>query len=101
MKAIENGVTSVISAIKSDAFKKSGYNNWKKAMKKGKEFKTHQIINAHKEAVARYIQHKPSDTSSTGQQMNRNMKQQQAENRRMLLKILLSIRYLGNYFQTV
>ena len=101
LKAIENGATSVISALQSDAFTKSGYNNWKKAVEKGKGFKAHQITNAHKEAVARYIQHKPSDTSSIDQQMNRDMKQQQAENRRMLLKILSSVRYLGNYFQTV
>jgi len=41
-------------------------------MEKGKGFKAHQITNAHKEAVARYIQHKPSDTSSIDHQMNRS-----------------------------
>lgn len=97
LKAIENGSTSVITTLQSDAFTKSGYNNWKKAMEKNKGFKAHQLTNAHKEALARYIQHKPSDASSIDQRIDRTLRVQQLENRKMLLKILSNIRFLGKY----
>ena len=95
LKAIEGGTTSILTTLQSDAFMKSGYSNWKKAMEKNKGFKNHQTTNACREAVTRYIQHKPSDPNSIDQQMDIGMRKQWAENRKKLLKILSNIRYLG------
>ena len=88
---IENGATSILTILHSDDFTKSGYSNWKNSMEKKKGFRAHQKTNAHKEAVSRYIQHKLADSCTIDQQMDRLLRVQQAENRKMLLKILSNI----------
>lgn len=95
LKAIENNALSELAQIQSDAFTKSGYKNWKKALEKNKGFNAHQNSSAHKEATARYITQKPSDTTSVDHLINSATKVQMAENRRMFLKILSNIRFLG------
>lgn len=95
LKAIENGAISEGSLSQSDAFTKSGFSNWKKAMERNKGFKAHQNTNSHREAVARYIIHKPSDVGSVDDLLNSCKKVQMTENRKMLLKILSNIRFLG------
>ena len=58
-------------------------------------FNKHQNSNAHKEATARFVTQKPSDTTSVDHLINLANNAQVAENRRMLLKIMSNIRFLG------
>ena len=95
LKAIENNALSELSLNQSDAFTKSGYRNWKKALQKNKGFNKHQNSRAHKEATARFVTQKPSDTKSVDHLINSANNAQMAENRRMFLKILSNVRFLG------
>ena len=57
IKAIETNSMSGESArrsTKSDSFVQSGYDNWKKALKKGCGFERHEKADCHREAVLRY-----------------------------------------------
>ena len=95
LKAIEINALSELSLKQSDVFTKCGYKNWKKALEKNKGFNKHQNSSAHKEATARFITQKPSDTTSVDHLLNSANNIQMAENRRMLLKIMSNVRFLG------
>ena len=41
-------------STKSDSFVQSRYDNWKKALKKGRGFERHEKADYHREAVLRY-----------------------------------------------
>jgi hypothetical protein len=76
---------------KDQAFTKSGFSNWKKAIEK---FNKHELTIAHHQAVE-LVESIPNTTKNVGEMLSGIDTKQKAENRVMLRVILTSIRYLA------
>lgn len=86
---------SMISATKAETvFTETGYRNWKKALESGRGFSKHECSDSHKEATERLIT-APGTSKDIGEIMVDNLAATKERNRRMLLKLLQSVRYLG------
>ena len=81
---------SVINA--EDAFISMGFSNWKLATS---VFQQHELSNCHKEAVEKIIT-LPATTSDGVEMLCKAHAQEKSENRQVLLKILLNLRFLVN-----
>ena len=87
---------NMISSNKAeDAFTKIGYTNWKKALEKNKGFAKHQASDCHKEATERLITAPTTAKGDIAYLIDENSQAIKQNNRKMLLKILSSIRYLA------
>ena len=93
MKAITNNMISSGYAEKS--FTSKGYNNWKKTTEKNKGFKRHESSASHKKAVARYISIPAEVVGDIGELISDQHAKDKVVNRKALLSILDSIRYLA------
>ena len=71
-----------------DAFIRTGFSNWKKALEK---FEKHQSSLSHRDAIDQVV-YKNRDV---GEMLRKGYAEQKAENWQMLRSILSSIRYLG------
>ena len=95
IKAIETDNMSRESSsrsTKSDSFVQSGYDNWKKALKKGRDFERREKADYHRETVLRY---EIAPSSAIGDICNMTSTVYAAkrlENRKMLLKTLSNLR---------
>ena len=84
VKVAETNSLSTQSLSQGDAFLKQGFQNWKRATEKSRGFQKHEMSEAHKEAVVRYVKTNPIqpdvvDTVSTEAEKIR------FKNRQMLL----------------
>jgi len=68
-----------------------GYSNWKDTTLR---FRNHELSASHREAVDMIV-HLPTTTQHIGQLLSRQYASETAKNRRVLLKILSSIRFLA------
>ena len=80
--------------IKEDAFITSGFSNWKNATESEKRFTQHESSKTHGDAVSRFLKI-PSETNDLIQTIRSTLKLQQDQNRKSLIKIISSIRYLA------
>ena len=86
----------MISSTKSEhVFTKYGFTNWKKALEKNKGFLKHENSDSHKEATERLITAPISTKCDIDEMMSDIAQEEKETNRKMLLKILSSIRYLA------
>ena len=84
-----------MSSTKAEnVFTKTGYRNWKKALESGRGFSKHECSDAHKEATERLII-APETSRDIGEILNNTVAITKETNRRMLLKLLQSVRYLA------
>ena len=100
IKAIETNNMSGETArrsTKSDSFVQSGYDNWKKALEKGCSFERHEKADYHREAVLRYKIATSSAIGDICDMTSTAYAPKHLENRKMLLKILSNLRFLGLY----
>ena len=74
--------------------KKGGYSNWKKAMEKGRGFQLRERCSYHCKAVTRYIV-APNAMGNSVDMTSREYAAERCVNRKMLIKILSNVRYLG------
>eukprot|EP00731_Ephydatia_muelleri_P029859 Em0021g382a len=81
----------VLHGNKDDAFAKSGYSHWKKALER---FDKHENSASHHEAVDLLVTI-PNSTSDVGEMLSSALAEEKAENRKMLSTIISTIRYLG------
>ena len=72
-------------------FSRTGFSNWKKALER---FEKHQKSNFHCEAVQLTVVI-PSSTRNVGEMLSKSFTQQRAENRKVLMVILSTIRFLA------
>ncbi len=85
---------NLISSSKIEkAFVGEGFRNWKKACEKDCGFYKHQQSDSHLEAAERY--HYATTGEDIGSVVSSNYKQEMETNRKILLKILSNVRYLG------
>ena len=96
LKAAETKSLSVQSVIQGDAFTKTGFSNWRKALEEAKGFKKHQSSKGHREAVVRH-EKAANNKSDVIDMISTKHAIQRSQNRQMLLKILTNIRYLGKF----
>ena len=87
---------SLSSSKQEEAFTNKGFNNWKKAMTKD-GFSAHATTGAHNEATMRVVK-APVEYKNIESSMSEEHFLEQYNNRRMLLKILSNVRYLGGFF---
>ena len=80
-----------ITNNKDEAFTRSGFSNWKKALER---FEKHQSTLEHREAIE-LVKTIPNATKDVGGMLSGVHAQQKAENREILQMMLSSIRYLG------
>ena len=93
---VKANYTNALSASRTDqAFTTKGFTNWKKAMTKD-GFHDHELSHAHREATLRIIK-APVEYVNIGVNLSEQYMMEQLNNRKMLLKILSNVRYLGNY----
>lgn len=91
--------TNALSASKADAaFVTKGFTNWKKALTKD-GFGGHELSHAHREATLRMVK-APAEYGNVGVNLSEKFLFEQINNRKMLLKILSNVRYLGKFHQT-
>ena len=76
-----------------DAFFKQGFQNWKRATEKSRGFRKHEMSNAHKEAVVRYVKTNPTQPDVVDM-VSTEAEKIRFKNRQMLLKILTNVRSL-------
>lgn len=81
----------VLHGNKDDAFAKSGYSHWKKALER---FDKHENSASHREALDLLVTI-PSSTSDVGEMLSSAHAEEKAENRKMLSIIISTVRYLG------
>ncbi len=77
-----------ISLNQEDAFIKTGFSDWKRALEK---FKKHQLSHSHRQAVDFIM----NTTKNVGEMVQKGYAEQKAENRQILLTIFNCVRYLG------
>ena len=76
---------------KDDAFTKTGYSQWKKALER---FEKHQNSDSHHEAVDILVT-TPSSTKDVSEMLSPIHAQEKTVNRKMLSTIMTTVRYLG------
>ena len=76
---------------KEDAFIISGLSNWKNATESDKGFTQHESSKTDGDAVSRFLKI-PSETNDLIQAIRSTIKLQQDQNKKSLIKIMLSIR---------
>lgn len=91
-------VKAISSTKKEEAFTTRGFSNWKKAMSKD-GLKGHEISHSHKEATLRILK-APVEYKNVGSSLSEEFRMEQLNNRKMFLKILSNIRYLGKTVRT-
>ena len=91
------GGESARSSTKSDSLVLSGYDNWKKALEKGRGSEKHEKADYHQEAVLGYEIAPSSAIEDICDMTLRAYAAKRLENRKMLLKILSNLRFLGLY----
>ena len=83
-----------LSASKAeDAFTKKGFRNWKKALTDG--FPSHETSLAHREATMRLVEAPSATYGKIDASMSEAFSYEQAQNRKMLTRILSNVPYLG------
>ena len=82
----------VLHGNKDDAFAKSGYSHWKKALER---FDKHENSASHHEAVDLLVTIPNSTSDVGGEMLSSALAEEKAENRKMLSTIISTIRYLG------
>ena len=88
-----------VGAISSNnveqTFVKTGFRNWKNALEKEKGFLLHETSALHGEAIERYVKSKTSN-HAIGETLPSSIKpDKQTAKRNALMKIFVSVRYLG------
>lgn len=83
---------SVQATSQSDAFTKTGFRNYKKATE---SFQKHQSTKCHLEALERYVT--APKTDDVLDQLSSKHAEQRKYSRKMLLKIITNIRFLGKF----
>ena len=90
--------TNALSTRKADAaFVTKGFTNWKKALTKD-GFGGHEL--AHREATLRMVK-APAEYGNVGVNLSEKFMFEQINNRKMLLKILSNVRYLGKFHRNI
>ena len=84
---------AISSTKKEVSFTTKGFTNWKKALTKD-GFGAHEASHSHQEATLRVLK-APAEYRNVGSSLSDNFRLEQQNNRKMLLKILSNIRYLG------
>ena len=82
---------------KSDSFVQSGYDNWTKALEKGRGFERHEKADYHREAVLRYEIAPSSAIGDICAMTSTAYAAKRLENCKMLLKVLSNSPFLGLY----
>ena len=86
----------MISSTKAEiAFTETGYQNWKNAMETKRGFHKHELSDSHKEATQRLITIPATMKGPVDELHSTHHSLQKANNRRIFLKILANVRYLG------
>ena len=86
----------MISSTKGEAsFTEKGYQNWKKALAKGKGFQKHESSECHKEATERFCKIPSTIKGDIGEMMLTKHALEKLHSRTILLKILRNICYLA------
>ena len=96
-KAHEIGAISTSKL--EQTFITQGFRNWKKACEKDCGFDKHEKSDCHKEAVERYVL-APS-MGNAGEMLSAQFKEERIQSRRIFLKILSCVRYLGKQSATI
>ena len=86
---------SIRRSAKSDSFEESGYDNWKKALEKDREFEKHEKAVYYREAVLRYEVAPSTAMGDICDMTSTVFAAKRLENRQMLLKLFSNIRFLG------
>ena len=86
VKAAETNSLSTQSLSQGDAFLKQGFQNWKRATKKSRGFRKHEMSKAHKKAVVRYVKTNPTQPDIVDM-VSTEAEKIRFKNRQMLLKI--------------
>ena len=73
------------------SFIRKGFHNWKDATLK---FRAHESSNTHKEAILKVVT-LPKTTRNVGEALSSSLRHEKLERRKVLLKILSNIRFLG------
>ena len=93
IKALQH---NMISSTKGEAaFTDLGFQNWKKALAKGKGFYKHESSDCHKEAAARWCDIPSTVNRDVGEMISTQHALEKCNNRRILLKILGNVRHLA------
>ena len=92
MKAVHGNMLSSTKA--EETFTRIGYNNWKKALEKGRGFDKHELSATHKEATDRFIIIPKSTVGDIGELLSESYHKEKYENRQILLKIFENIRFV-------
>ena len=79
---------------KEDTFIASGFSNWKNATESEKGFTQHKLSKTRGDAVSRFLKI-PSEINDLIQTIRSTLKLQQDQNRKSLIKIMSSLRYLA------
>ena len=79
---------------KEETFITSGFSNWENPTESQKGFTQHESSKTHGDAVSRFLKI-PSETNDLIQTIRSTLKLQQDQNRKTLIKIMSSIRYLA------
>ena len=83
-----------LSASKAeDAFTKKGFRSWGKALTDG--FPSIKTLQAHREATMRIVEAPSATYGKIDASMSEAFSYEQAQNRKMLTRILSNVRYLG------
>ena len=93
IKALQHNMIS--SAKGETAFTETGFQNWKRALAKGKGFNKHESSECHKEAAARLCEIPATVKGDIGEMMSTKHALEKLHSRKILLKILGNIRYLA------
>ena len=101
VKALQHNAVATLPN-NADSFIKNGYSNWKKALginqsntkQKQTGFPAHASSHMHKEAVMRYVIAPLPATGDVIDMMSTSYVAERQHNRKMLLNVLRSIRYL-------
>ena len=91
MKAKQSGL---LTNTKADpAFTTKSYNNWKNALDKKSGFYKQSNNDSHKEAILRQLVAPSNKYKKTPSMLSESFDMHQIQNRKMLLKLISSIRY--------
>ena len=87
---------NMISSTKGEiVFTEKGFRNWKTALSKGRGFYKHKTSACHKEGLVRWKEVPSTVNGDIGEMISTQHALEKFKNRRILLKILGNVRYLG------